>query len=85
MELLTILLLTIALIALALAGLGITILIKRGGRFPNTHVGGNKYLRNQGIACAQTQDRQEQAQLKKKIDYTQVKIGSFASPTSGDG
>ncbi len=83
MELLTILILTIALVAIAFAGLGITILLKRGGRFPNTHVGGNKYLRSQGIACATTQDRAERAKVKKEIDYSDVKIGSLSSPKAG--
>lgn len=83
MELLTILILTVALVAIAFAGLGITILLKRGGKFPNTHVGGNTYLRSQGIACATTQDKAEQAKVKKEIDYTNVKIGSLSSPETG--
>ncbi len=36
--------------------LAITMLIKKNGRFPNTHVSGNKALRDRGIHCAQTQD-----------------------------
>ena len=39
----------VVLMALAFAGLAITILVKKGGKFPNTHVSGNKYLRKKGI------------------------------------
>lgn len=38
----------------------VAILIKKGGRFPNTHVCGNKHLRKKGITSAQTQDKQAQ-------------------------
>jgi hypothetical protein len=34
----------------------IKIIIKKNGRFPNTHVGGNPALSKKGIKCAQAQD-----------------------------
>lgn len=34
----------------------IKIILKKNGRFPNTHVGGNSALRKKGINCAQSQD-----------------------------
>ncbi len=37
--------------------MSVTILFKKDGRFPNTHVCGNKHLRRQGITSAQTQDK----------------------------
>jgi hypothetical protein len=40
----------------AFAGLGITILLKSHGRFPQTHVGRNKEMRKRGITCAQHTD-----------------------------
>jgi hypothetical protein len=43
-----------------MALMGISILIKKNGRFPNTHVCGNKHLRRQGITSAQTQDKHAQ-------------------------
>ena len=43
-----------------MALMSVTILSKKGGRFPNTHVCGNKHLRRQGISSAQTQDKQAQ-------------------------
>ena len=39
--------------------LAITILIKKNGKFPNTHVSGNKAMRDRGIHCVQTQDWEE--------------------------
>ena len=52
--------------------MSVTILIKKGGRFPNTHVCGNKQLRRQGITSAQVQDKQAQREnrmaVKEKSD-----------------
>ena len=51
------LLYTLLIIAISVALLSITIIIKKNGKFPNTHVGGNKNMRKRGIKCAQSQDR----------------------------
>lgn len=72
MEMLKVLLLAIALLGIAMAGMAITILVKRGGKFPNTHISGNKYLKQNGIFCAQTQDKIEQANAYKKVDFDHV-------------
>lgn len=53
-------LISLLIIAVGMALMSVTILIKKGGRFPNTHVCGNKHLRRQGISSAQTQDKQAQ-------------------------
>lgn len=50
------LLLSIFFVALALLALGIRILVLRGGRFPQTHVGRNKEMAKRGIKCAQSVD-----------------------------
>lgn len=47
--------------------MSVTILIKKNGRFPNTHVCGNKHLRKQGITSAQTQDKQAQRENKMAV------------------
>jgi hypothetical protein len=39
-----------------MAALGIRILLKSGGKFPDTHVGHNPHLRKRGITCAQRTD-----------------------------
>jgi len=69
MEILKVILLTVALLGLAMAGMAITILVKKGGKFPNTHVSGNKYLKRNGIYCSQTQDRLAQASAWEKVKY----------------
>jgi len=51
------LLFTLLIIAISFALLAITIIIKKNGRFPNIHIGGNKEMRKRGIKCAQSQDR----------------------------
>ena len=53
-------LITLLLIAVGMVLMSVTILIKKGGRFPNTHVCGNKHLRRKGISSTQTQDKQAQ-------------------------
>lgn len=57
---LKILLITIIIVAICVALLSVNILLKKGGRFPNTHVSGNKVLRRKGIGCVQSQDREAQ-------------------------
>lgn len=77
MEIIKVVLLAVALVAIAMLGLATQILLKRGGKFPNTHVGGNKYLKKQGIACAQTQDKIERAKVERKVDFKTVKIANI--------
>lgn len=74
MQVLTIVLLAIALVSIAMLGLATQILFKRGGKFPNTHVGGNRHLRKQGIHCYQTQDKIEQMNSRKNVDFKDMKI-----------
>ncbi len=77
MELLTIILLAIALVAIAFVGLAIQVLFKKKGKFPNTHVGGNSYLMKQGISCAKTQDRIEQAKVNRNTDFKKFRFAGF--------
>ena len=51
------LLFTLLIIAICVALLAIKVIIKKNGRFPNTHVGGNKHMRKRGIKCVQSQDK----------------------------
>jgi len=48
-------LLLISILLLAVSGIffGIRILVKKNGKFPQTHVGRNKEMRKRGISCAQ--------------------------------
>jgi hypothetical protein len=76
MNFLLVLLLAIVLVAFAIAAFAIRILIKKGGRFPNTHVSGNKYLKSQGVTCIQTYDKMEQANARKKVDFKKLTVTS---------
>lgn len=49
-------LLAVLVLAVCLVLMSVTILLRRNGRFPNTHVSGNKALRDKGITCVQSQD-----------------------------
>lgn len=57
MEMLRTLLFTLLIVAICVALLAIKIIVKKNGRFPNIHVGGNKEMRKRGIKCVQSQDR----------------------------
>jgi hypothetical protein len=48
----TVILLSIALLGLCFAGLAITILVKKNGKFPDTEIGRNKNMQRLGIRCA---------------------------------
>lgn len=76
MNFLLVLLLAVILVAFAIAAFAVRILLKKGGRFPNTHVSGNKYLKSQGISCVQTYDRMEQENARKKVNFKNLTISS---------
>ncbi|OFX32771.1 MAG: hypothetical protein A2X08_06920 [Bacteroidetes bacterium GWA2_32_17] len=50
------LIISIILIALAFIGFAITILFKKGGHFPNTHVGENTEMKKRGLTCASNEN-----------------------------
>ena len=58
----TVFLLALLLLAFAVAGLAITILVKKDGKFPDGEISHNKELRRQGIICA----KEEELRLWKK-------------------
>ncbi|MBR6601652.1 MAG: hypothetical protein IKK87_07380 [Bacteroidaceae bacterium] len=60
-------LISLLIIAVCMVLMCVTILIKKNGRFPNTHVCGNKHLRERGITSAQTQDRQAQRENRMAV------------------
>lgn len=51
-------LITVLIVAICIALLSVKILLKKNGRFPNTHVSGSKAMRERGIGCVQSQDRE---------------------------
>jgi len=72
MEILKVILLAVALVSIAMLGMAIKIVFKKGGKFPNTHVSGNQYLKRNGVYCSQTQDKLAQMSAYKKIKFDQV-------------
>lgn len=50
------LLLSALLILIAFGFMGIRVLFKRNGKFPETHVGHNREMRKLGISCARYND-----------------------------
>lgn len=59
--------LTLLIIAISFVLLAITIIIKKNGRFPNIHIGGNKEMRKRGIKCAQSQDRDARKESPMRV------------------
>ncbi|MCJ7447564.1 MAG: hypothetical protein MUO72_07725 [Bacteroidales bacterium] len=53
---LKLLIISAVIVVISLAGLGISMLIKARGRFPETHVGRNKEMQKRGITCARDTD-----------------------------
>lgn len=72
MAVLKVVLLAIAIMALAVIGLALQTLLKKGGKFPNTHIGSNKYMKAHGVSCATTDDKIEQAKVRKQFRFKQI-------------
>lgn len=62
------LLITLVIVAACVLLLGVRIFFVKGGKFPNMHVSGNKALRDKGIGCAQSQDREARQKKPFSID-----------------
>lgn len=56
-EMLKLFLVCFALILAAVLLMGFRVFFTKDGKFPNTHVEGNKALREKGITCVRSQDR----------------------------
>lgn len=72
MAILKVVVLAIVIMALVFLGLAVQTLLKKGGKFPNTHIGSNKYMKANGVTCAQTFDKIEQAKARKELRFKQV-------------
>ena len=67
------LLITLLIIAISFALLAITIKIKKNGKFPNTHVGGNREMRRRGIKCVQSQDKDARRENPMRVSESSRK------------
>ncbi|MDR0737987.1 MAG: hypothetical protein LBF39_02820 [Prevotellaceae bacterium] len=52
----TIIILSIVILGLCFAGLAITMIIKKNGKFPETEIGHNKNMQQLGIRCAKQEE-----------------------------
>lgn len=52
-------LLTVIILVICVLLLGIRVFFVKGGKFPETHVAGNKELTKRGISCSKSQDKSE--------------------------
>lgn len=64
-------LITLLIVAICLVLLGVKVFFTKNGKFPNGHVSGNKALRDKGIDCVQSQDREAQNKRSFPIDKTE--------------
>ena len=60
------LLITLLIVAICIVLLGVKVFFVKGGKFPN--VSGNKAMRDRGIGCVQSQDREAQKKSRFSID-----------------
>lgn len=68
MEMLETILITLLIVAICVLLLGVKVFFVKGGKFPNGHVSGNKALREKGIGCVQSQDREAQKKPRFSVD-----------------
>jgi hypothetical protein len=62
------LLITIGAICVAMLLLCVRIILKKDGKFSSQHISENKRMRQDGIHCANSQDREARRQSAKKLD-----------------
>lgn len=72
MAILKVILLAVIVMVLVVVGLALQTLFKKGGKFPDTHIGSNKYMKENGVTCAQTYDKIEQAKARRELRFKQV-------------
>ena len=66
-KMLKLLLISAAILIVCVVLLSLTILFRKNGRFPNTHVSGSKAMRKRGIGCVQSQDFEMRRENPRRI------------------
>lgn len=61
-------LITLLIVAICVVLLGVKVFFVKGGKFPNGHVSGNKAMRDRGIGCVQSQDREARKKSRFSVD-----------------
>ena len=65
-------LITIAAVAVAILLLCVRVLTKEDGKFSSEHISENKRMRQDGIHCATSQDREARRQANKKLKVDEL-------------
>ena len=65
-------LIVIGIIAIACILLCIRVIIKKDGKFSSQHISENKRMKQDGIHCATSQDREARRKNANKIDVNQL-------------
>ena len=63
---------TIACIAIAVILLCIRVIIKKNGTFSSEHISENKRMKQDGIHCATSQDREARRKNKQQLDVNEL-------------
>ncbi len=74
MALLKVFLVVLVLLAIAFLALSVRIVFRKGGKFPNLHIGSNKHMKARGISCAQSYDKAEQARARKEMTFKDLTL-----------
>lgn len=64
-------LISVLILVIAILLLGVRVFFTKNGKFPSIHIGGNKAMKEKGISCATSQDREAQ-KTKKRFDNEKV-------------
>jgi hypothetical protein len=59
-------------VAIAILLLSVRIILKKGGKFSSEHISSNKRMRQDGIRCATSQDREARRAKKTKLDVKEL-------------
>lgn len=65
-------LIAIVVLLIAFILLSVRVIIKRNGVFSSKHISQSKAMRDRGITCATSQDRQARKQDERKIDVSKL-------------
>jgi hypothetical protein len=71
------LLITLLIVAICLILLGIKIIFVKGGAFPSEHISDSKAMRERGIGCAQSQDREARRAPRRRAVHLKRERTSY--------
>lgn len=67
------LLVSLIIVGISMAFLAIKLIVKKNGRFPNTHIGHSAAMRKRGITCVQSMDAMERKENPHRISERRKK------------